>query len=111
MSEPDSRGVVASLDEFRKPTCQAEKGAAVDAANSHPGAALKARVEHVLDIIRPYLATDGGDIELVRVDGERVEVRFHGACVGCPSSQQTLQFGVERTIKEYVPEITSVVAV
>jgi len=70
---------------------------------------LHARVESVIDRIRPAVQSDGGDIELLRVTGEGVVmIRFHGACVGCPSSQMTLKMGVERNLKEVVPEVTAV---
>jgi len=70
---------------------------------------LHVRVESVIDRIRPAVQSDGGDIELLRVTGEGVVmIRFHGACVGCPSSQMTLKMGVERNLKEVVPEVTAV---
>jgi len=67
------------------------------------------RVEKALNLIRPALRMDGGDIELVDVmpDGV-VKVRLQGACVGCPSATITLQAGVEATLKEQVPEVTRV---
>lgn len=73
---------------------------------------LKSRVEQAITKIRPYLKRDGGDIELVDValDGA-VKVRLTGACFGCPYSQITLQAGVERVIKQEVPEVTKVEAV
>jgi len=72
-------------------------------------ASLRGRVEAVLDLIRPAIQSDGGDLELVGVaeDGT-VSVRFHGACVGCPSSTMTLQVGIERQLKEHVPEVRRV---
>lgn len=73
---------------------------------------LRQRVEEVLDLIRPAVQSDGGDLELVDVsDDGIVRVRFHGACVGCPSSTMTLQSGIERNLKQHVPEVTSVEAV
>ena len=73
---------------------------------------MKERVQKVIDKIRPYLQRDGGDIELVDVtdDGE-VKVRLRGACQGCPGAQMTLQMGVERTLKEEIPEVKRVVSV
>ena len=75
-------------------------------------ASLFDRVEAVLNLIRPAVQSDGGDLELVEVtpDGT-VKVRFHGACVGCPSSTMTLQSGIERTLKQRVPEVCGVEAV
>ncbi len=73
---------------------------------------LHARVEEVVDLIRPAIQSDGGDVELVDVtDDGVVHIRFHGACVGCPSANMTLQMGLERNIKARVPEVTSVVPV
>jgi len=77
------------------------------------GAGLEARVREVIDTIRPLLQTDGGDIEVVGVDCEtgRVSVRLLGACKGCPGAAMTLKMGVERRLKEKVPEVGEVVAV
>ena len=73
---------------------------------------MKEKVETVIAKIRPYLQRDGGDIQLVDVteDGT-VQVRLMGACHGCPGAQLTLQAGVERTLKEEIPEVKRVVAV
>ena len=73
---------------------------------------LREKVQGVINLIRPAVQADGGDIELVNVmdDGE-VQVRFHGACHGCPSANMTLQMGIERNVKERVPEVTRVIAV
>ena len=69
------------------------------------------RVEEVLDMIRPALQRDGGDIQLVRIEGAIVRVRLVGACSGCPSSSYTLKLGVERQLKAMIPEIEEVIAV
>jgi Fe-S cluster biogenesis protein NfuA len=67
------------------------------------------RVVHVINRIRPAVQSDGGDVELVEVTKEGVaRIRLHGACVGCPSSQMTLHMGIERNIREKVPEITGI---
>lgn len=72
---------------------------------------LRDRVQRVIDAIRPAVQGDGGDLELVDVsDSGVVRVRFHGACVGCPSSAMTLKIGIERNLKQYVPEVTEVQA-
>ena len=73
---------------------------------------IKERVQGVINLIRPAVQADGGDIELVNVleDGT-VQIRFHGACHGCPSSTMTLQHGIERNLREKIPEITAVVPV
>lgn len=71
-----------------------------------------ARVRRVVEAIRPAVQSDGGDLELVGVTPEgRVQIRLHGACVGCPSSMMTLKVGVEQNIKKHVPEVTAVEAV
>ena len=73
---------------------------------------VRERVQSVINLIRPAVQADGGDIELVDVaeDGV-VQIRFHGACLGCPSSHMTLQMGIERNIRDKVPEVTRVVPV
>lgn len=70
---------------------------------------MRDRVEAVIDQIRPSLQADGGDIELVDVteDGT-VKVRLQGACRGCPGAAMTLKAGVERVLKEKVPEVKCV---
>ncbi|GBD29810.1 Fe/S biogenesis protein NfuA [bacterium HR32] len=72
---------------------------------------VRARVERVLETIRPYIQADGGDIELVDVADGVVQIRLAGACVGCMYSLMTLQAGVERMIREEVPEVKAVEAV
>jgi Fe-S cluster biogenesis protein NfuA len=72
---------------------------------------MKERVQEVLDKIRPALQADGGDVELVDVEGGVVKVRLVGACKGCPMSQLTLANGVERVLKEEIPEVERVEAV
>ena len=73
---------------------------------------IKERVQNVINLIRPAVQADGGDIELVDVDAVGVvQIRFHGACHGCPSSTMTLQMGIERNLREKVPEVTQVIPV
>lgn len=73
---------------------------------------LRDRVQGILDLIRPAVQSDGGDIELLDITAEGVvKVRMHGACVGCPSSSMTLRQGIERNLREHVPEVTGVQAV
>jgi Fe-S cluster biogenesis protein NfuA len=69
---------------------------------------MKERVQEVLNKIRPALQADGGDVELVDVEGGVVKVRLVGACAGCPMSQLTLANGVERVLKEQIPEVERV---
>jgi Fe-S cluster biogenesis protein NfuA len=77
-----------------------------------PAGSIKDRVQSVINWLRPIIQSDGGDLELVDVTPENiVRVRFHGACVGCPSSTNTLQNGIERNIREKVPEVSQVVSV
>ena len=72
----------------------------------------KEQVASVLELIRPSLQADGGDVALVDVSEDGVvSVELQGACKGCPMSQMTLAHGVERILKERVPGITSVVPV
>lgn len=72
---------------------------------------MKERVQEVLDKIRPALQADGGDVELVDVEGGVVKVRLMGACAGCPMSQLTLSNGVERILKQEIPEVERVESV
>ncbi|MEW5768460.1 MAG: NifU family protein [bacterium] len=72
---------------------------------------MREKVEEALNQIRPMLQADGGDVELVDVEGGQVKVRLTGACGGCPMSQMTLKMGVERAIKNLVPEVAEVVAI
>jgi Fe-S cluster biogenesis protein NfuA len=69
-------------------------------------------VAEVIQSIRPMLQNDGGDIELVNIDEDKtVNVRLQGACKGCPGAAMTLKMGVERLLKERIPEVKEVVAV
>lgn len=85
----------------------------MDGTAARPAADLElgARVQDVLDQIRPHVQADGGDIELVDIVNGVVQIRLAGSCVGCMYSMMTLQAGVERMLKERVPEIKAVEAV
>jgi Fe-S cluster biogenesis protein NfuA len=73
---------------------------------------LHQRVSEVINLIRPAVQADGGDIELVEVGADGVvSIRLLGACIGCPSSGLTLQFGIERCLREKVPQVTKVIPV
>ena len=73
---------------------------------------LKEKVESALDKVRPSLQADGGDVQLVDVDEDGVvKVKLVGACGGCPMSQMTLKMGIERVLKDKIPEVKEVVAV
>jgi Fe-S cluster biogenesis protein NfuA len=65
-------------------------------------------VETVLDEMRPYLISDGGNVEVVELDGPVVKLRLQGACGSCPSSTMTLRMGIERRLREMIPEIAEV---
>ena len=82
----------------------------MDQVTSQPVAdlALSARVQDVLDQIRPHVQADGGDIELVDIVNGVVQIRLAGSCVGCMYSMMTLQAGVEKMLKEQIPEIKAV---
>ena len=71
---------------------------------------MREKVEAALAQIRPHLQADGGDIELVDVSDGTVKVRLLGACGGCPMAALTMKGGVERAIKENVPEVVEVIA-
>lgn len=80
--------------------------------NDRGPTSVRQRVRAVLDLIRPAIQADGGDVELVDVDAAGVvSVRLHGACIGCPSSSMTLTLGIERNLKQQVTEVTSVICV
>jgi Fe-S cluster biogenesis protein NfuA len=65
-------------------------------------------VETILDEMRPYLISDGGNVELVEIDGPIVKLRLQGACGSCPSSTMTLRMGIERRLRDAIPEIEEV---
>jgi len=72
---------------------------------------MQDKVEEVLDKVRPVLVRDGGNVELVEVDDGIVKVKLVGACAGCPMSTMTLKNGIERILKQEIPEVKEVVAV
>jgi Fe-S cluster biogenesis protein NfuA len=74
-------------------------------------AKMRERVEAALNKVRPALQADGGDVELVEVNDGVVSVRLTGACGSCPMSTMTLKMGVERALRQEVPEIKKLVAV
>jgi Fe-S cluster biogenesis protein NfuA len=112
--KPNARSVRSALDER---VIQGEKpidpkaGTSRDSAASADKAIIE-RVRYVVDLIRPAVQADGGDVELVEVTNSGVaKIRLHGACVGCPSSTVTLHHGIERNIREHIPEIRCVEAI
>ena len=72
---------------------------------------MQEKVKEVLDKVRPYLVRDGGNVELVSIEGGTVKVKLVGACAGCPHSTMTLKNGIERILKQEVPEVKEVIAV
>src|SRR5690554_5147102 len=72
----------------------------------------KQKLEEVLDKVRPAIQADGGDVELVQIREDNVvEVRLKGACNGCPMATLTLKAGIERIVKEEIPEVAEVISV
>ena len=72
---------------------------------------MQDKVEEVLKKVRPILIRDGGNVELVEVIDGTVKVKLVGACAGCPMSTMTLKNGIERILKQEIPEVKEVVAV
>ena len=73
---------------------------------------MREKIEEALGSIRPALQADGGDVEFVDVSPEGVvKVKLTGACSGCPMSQMTLKMGIEKALKDAVPEVTEVISV
>jgi len=72
----------------------------------------KEKIKTVIEKIRPQLQMDGGDVELVSIEDDgTVKVRLMGHCAGCPMSQQTVKFGIERALKTHIPEVKEVISV
>jgi Fe-S cluster biogenesis protein NfuA len=72
---------------------------------------MQDKVAEVLAKVRPVLVRDGGDVELIEVNDGTVKVRLVGACAGCPMSKLTLKNGIERILKQEIPEVKEVVSV
>jgi Fe-S cluster biogenesis protein NfuA len=76
------------------------------------GDMLKEKIETALNKVRPSLQADGGDVQFVDVDEKGVvKVKLTGACGGCPMSQMTLKMGIEKVLRQQVPEVTRVESV
>ena len=69
---------------------------------------MQEKIQKIIDKIRPALQADGGDVEFVDFEDGVVKVRLKGACAGCPMSQMTLKNGIERLLKQEIPEVKSV---
>ena len=94
------------------PPGESPHGSGDSSPESEDKGALREQVLSVLELIRPAVQEDGGDIELVEVDGDgKVSIRFLGACIGCPSSEITLREGIARNLRERVPGVSEVIAV
>ena len=99
----------ANLD---TPIAGASTGQPVSEPTAFPSPQVVEQVRQIIERIRPAIQLDGGDLEFVGLtESGVVQVRLHGACVGCPSSSVTLQMGVERALRERVPGVTKVEAV
>ncbi len=73
---------------------------------------MKEQVQKALDLVRPGLQADGGDVELIDVSADGlVKVKLTGACHGCPMSQMTLKMGIEKILKKQVPGIKEIISV
>jgi Fe-S cluster biogenesis protein NfuA len=72
---------------------------------------LTDRVNEALEEVRPFLISDGGNVELVEIENNKVKVRFTGACSDCSINQSTLKLSVESTIKKHAPEIDEVISI
>ena len=88
-----------------------ETSVPASAEAADPRALTLENVERALDELRPYLMADGGNVEVVEIDGPIVKVRLQGACGSCPSSTMTLKMGIERKLREAIPEVSEVVQV
>jgi Fe-S cluster biogenesis protein NfuA len=73
---------------------------------------FETKVKAIIEAIRPNLQSHGGDVELVSTEnGKTVKVRLQGACSGCPGAKMTLKMGIERLLKEKIPQVKEVIAV
>jgi Fe-S cluster biogenesis protein NfuA len=72
---------------------------------------MREKVEEILNMVRPMLQNDGGDVELIDVNDGTVQVKLTGACKGCAMATMTLKMGIEKLLKQEIPEVKEVVAV
>ena len=100
-----------STDSPSSPAPVTEATSETAAVANDPRALTMENVERTLDEVRPYLMADGGNVEVVEIDGPIVKVRLQGACGSCPSSTMTLKMGIERKLREAIPEVDEVVQV
>ncbi len=89
-----------------------EKCGCGDSVNEKNESSIEEQVSEIIESIRPSLQAHGGDVELVGISEDNtVNVRLQGACQGCPGATMTMKLGIERILKERVPEVKKVVAV
>lgn len=105
---PDVKDIEFPETGEEKPAGATEAGVG---AAEYDEEALRERVEEALDTIRPAIAMDGGNVELLDIEGGVVTLRMMGACGGCPMSTMTLKQGIEQRLREMVPGITRVDAI
>ncbi len=83
-----------------------------DAVAAMPADLDRDGIEATIDLIRPALQMDGGDVELIEITSDGVvELQLHGACVGCPAAIMTLKAGIERILKDRHPSVSEVIAI
>ena len=121
-SRRTARRTVGQNNEVRKTTGRTARGAvrvlqaskhhviygAIKNEESYTLELTEENVETVLDDVRPYLMADGGNVELVEIDGLTVKLKLMGACGSCPSSMTTMRMGIQRKLMEKIPEILDV---
>lgn len=105
MSDETRTGEIVGTATGEGPTTEAEVGERID------DEAMRERIEAALDTIRPAIAMDGGNVELLDIEGGVVTIRMMGACGGCPLSTMTLKRGIEQRLREMVPGIERVDAI
>lgn len=99
------------LESFVRPTING-KPSQKPQSHTQANGTVHERVQRVIEAIRPAVQSDGGDLELVEVSPDGiVQIRLHGACVGCPSSLMTLKVGIEQNLRDHVPEVRAVRAI
>jgi Fe-S cluster biogenesis protein NfuA len=101
---PNLREYGAPLLACRLPSVFLRPGQSTAGDFQEPVMIAKERVQAVLDRVRPFLNADGGDIELISVEGNSAAVRLTGMCAGCPSAHMTLHVGIETVLRDEIPE-------
>lgn len=108
------RGRAFALERRRAPAYSSfvMKSSETSLADPQRFAEVLEKVERVVELMRPAIQSDGGDLEFVEMTpAGLVRIRLHGACVGCPSSEVTLQAGIERNLRAHVPAVVGVESV